>query len=238
MAFLVSPILIYSGIVGIRTGYWLYGGAIALFGLLLGALVVLPLRRQRMLGRAPVHTADGALRIGFSRFAMLQSPVLVLLGAAGGILLAIAAFEGRGWGLLWAVVFGALAAYCVVELVRSLSRGLTVGELRLSPQHVRLRVDAIDVTVPWDDLAGVYAEGLRSDGMITGNELCLIIKSPPRSREPQLAAAPVSIPVHRIDLDEVVLHHLLRFYREHPEARGELAGPAAAARLRDRAFPP
>jgi hypothetical protein len=236
VGFLLSALLIYSGLVGIQTGYWHFGGAIALFGLLLGGASVAPIRRRRALGTAPVGTDKGALRIGFSRFAMAQGPVAIGIGAAGGALMAAVGVEAGSWGLLWTVVCGAVAAYGVITLVRWLSGGLTVGELRLSPGEVRLRVDAIDVTVPWDDLTGVFAQAPLSNGMPTGHELCLTTRSPPRSRVPMLPDEPVSIPVHRIDLDQMVLHHLLCFYREHPDARYELAGPAAVTRLRDRAF--
>ena len=228
--------MIIGGARSVGTEIWHLGGAFGLLGLLMVAGVAFRRRRHRVRGTAPVRTVNGVLRIRFSRSALVEGLVLTVVGAGSGVLLAVGAWEARNWVLL---VMGAGAAAGGVGWlgVRYL-RGISVGELQLSPDGLRLRMDGLDVHLPWEDALGLATAETRSSyGIVTGRLLTLRFRTTPRGRRPQPAVREIRVPIHRIDLDEVVLHHLLRFYHQHPEARGELAGPAAVARLRDRAFP-
>lgn len=201
-------------------------GVLCFAGMLGAASMVARPRTGRL---APVHDAPrGALRFTFSRHVLIAQTAALVLAAGAGGLLAVAAAQERAW--FWTVLCGLLGAGPAGALGYQLLRGLRVGELVLSPAAVRLRVDATDVTVAWDDVLAVFtAEHKDRYGTVTRRDLSLVGSRP--------GATELEVPVARVDVDEVALYHLLEFYLRCPQARPELAGPGAVARWAARDYP-
>ncbi len=213
--------LLSSGYPEAAGGAWSLAALLALAG---------PSIRRRPGGRGPVHDpVRQAVRFGFSRYALVAE--LVGLACAAGFpgLLALAAAQERWW--FWVVALAPLAVWAVGILGYRLFRGPRVGELVLSPGAVRLRVDATDVTVPWDDLLVFTSERTDRYGTVLRRTLDLgsyVSEDPLES---------YAVPLRRVDVDDVALYHLLEFYRRCPRARPELAGPDAVARWAARDYP-
>jgi hypothetical protein len=235
VSLVLGVLMVIGGLSGLDGEYW----QLAVAFVALGAMLLLGVAtRKRRRTDAPVTTDGGALRIGLSRAGLLLELAGLVLGGVATAFLALGAARAEAW--VFVVISGATALGVAGYLVVRLARGISVGELELAPEGVRLRVDGRDDRLAWEDVLSLHCVDVRDrNGTVTRRRLTL--RGDPTGGTArgiaQRASAGVELPLHRIDLDDVLVYHLLHHYHRHPEDRGELAGPAAMTRLRERAFP-
>jgi len=124
------------------------------------------------------------------------------------------------------------ASCFVVDLFR---RRLRRGMIVLSPVGVYHRSWSFDSFFPWESVH--YVDAGEADGPLV--ELAIM---PGRGswyrrisklwKQAELAFDPnMAVPGKWLSVDPALLYWALRYYHEHPEARGELAGTAGVQRL-------
>jgi len=221
------------------------GGAV-LFGaaMVVGFVSVLRDHLRRCWPLDAVRPVPGGLAIAFSRRVVQRRVLgLALLGSAL-LLWGISAWSSGS--TVGALLFTAGGAAGLGYLLRWYLRGIRPGELVLTSDSVHLVMDDVDVEVRWDDVESVHAWE-HSDRYRT--VLFRRIELPARHARGWRPAPPggslwavtrrspgIDIHCDRVEIDPVLLYHLLRFYLDHPCARTELAGRTVHARLRDRRF--
>lgn len=206
-----------------------------------------PHREGNPLGSARTVDVDGALGLLLPsrQTARAAAVVLILVGAGlaalSGLLLAgdgvIAVLGGVVLGLLGVL----LLAAGLFALVRSRSRKVGIV---LTPDHVVLNWVRPAVRLPWDGVREIRPLVLRmgrSGASPTRHYVGVVADDPalvgPRMRKvgarfgPDVACA---VAMSSVDVDQLVVLHTLRFYRDNPDARAELAGEAAVVRVRER----
>ncbi len=131
-----------------------------------------------------------------------------------------------------------LVAAAVWQLVDT-RRGWNVrGWLALTPEGVTHRNHAMEAFVPWDLVGYVAVEEVGSQGpkvpvillAVPGESHTHIVQHAKHGLESQFAPHVAMRPAV-LGIDPGALYHALRFYHEHPEARGELASDAGLRRL-------
>lgn len=95
-------------------------------------------------------------------------------------------------------------------------------------------MDAQDVEAGWDDIRSVHAREHTDRSRMRRWRRLELSADHATGRRP--APPDIDIRCDRVEFDPVLLHHLLRFYVDHPLARPELVGDAVLARLRHRMF--
>lgn len=231
---LLGVLVALSGLRGLTGEYpAASGGLLCLAGLLaLGGRMF----RPRPAGRPPVFDkARAALRFDFSRQSLAVELAAIVLFAGTCGLFAVAAAQERLWVVT--VLCGLVAVGFAGLLGHRLFRGLHVGELLLTPTTVALCGTSMDDSEAWDDITVFPFERVGRGGVVLGRDLGLLTYPKRPWRWYRTAVADIRIPLHRMEVDEVALYHLLEFYRRHPDARAELAGPAAIARWEARDYP-
>ncbi|MDQ4021820.1 MAG: hypothetical protein M3257_09395 [Actinomycetota bacterium] len=134
-------------------------------------------------------------------------------------------------------VTGLATGYASCFVVDLLRRRLRRGVIVLSPVGVYHRSWTFDSFFPWESV--LFVDGGEADGPLV--ELAII---PGRGswyrrisklwKQAELAFDPnMAVPGKWLSVDPALLYWALRYYHEHPEARGELAGTAGVRRLRD-----
>jgi hypothetical protein len=258
----VGGLLSVAGLVMALTGQGAErgaGAAIALFFLacLLTAPLFAPGRRR---GRPRLET----LRVGdrhelgilvpYSawRTVMLLAAIACLaLAMLGFVVFADAFADGPGeplWPLRLLGAFG--AAFFGLGGVMVARRGWgRRWRMLLSPSALIIAAGGAHTVVPWDAIQRVRATEVRSyvGGVRVGEPLVGIDVSDPQAIQTgrlgrlllplnRRLAADLALPVRTMDLDPQLLVAALRYYRQHPQARAELATDAGLARLQDGRF--
>jgi hypothetical protein len=258
----VGGLLSVAGLVMALTGQGAErgaGAAIALFFLacLLTAPLFAPGRRR---GRPRLET----LRVGDRHELGILVPysawrTVVLLAAIACLALAMLGFvvfadafaDGSGeplWPLRLLGAFG--VAFFGLGGVMVARRGWgRRWRVLLSPSALIIAAGGARTVVPWDAIQRVRATEVRSyvGGVRVGEPLVGIDVSDPQAIQTgrlgrlllplnRRLAADLALPVRTMDLDPQLLVAALRYYRQHPQARAELATDAGLARLQDGRF--
>ena len=141
------------------------------------------------------------------------------------------------------VVLGLLGVLLIAAGLFALRhRPLTTG-LLLTPDGLSLTWLRPVVRLPWDAVHEIRPLTLRmgrSADAPSRNYLGVVSRGKPdvgdRMRKIALRFGPdvaCAVPVGTLDVDQLVVLHTLAYYRDHPEARAELAGDAAVLRVRE-----
>lgn len=239
-------VLLFVLLVGLLSGNWAVASGAALLGAANALAVVLIVRQQ--LARTgtldAVRPVPGGVTIVFSRRLQRLRLLGSSCGGAGLLLCGMGAWSA-GSDLV-AALCTAAGGVALAALILWYVRGIRTGELTLTPDSVRLAMDAHDVEARWDDIRSVRAwEHTDRYRMLRWRRLELPADHAtgwrPAPRGGSLGAVTrrspgIDIHCDRVELDPVLLYHLLRFYLDHPLARPELATHCVLARLRHRMF--
>jgi len=150
----------------------------------------------------------------------LVGTVGVLFFGVGGFL-----FARRSWGRRWRVL--------------------------LTPSAVVIAAGSARTVVPWEAIQQVRATEVTTHvrGVAVGEPLLGIDLSDPQAIQTgplerlllplsRRLAADLSLPIRTLDIDPPLLYEALRYYHQHPQARGELATQAGVARVQHGQFTP
>jgi hypothetical protein len=228
---LLLLLLLLPLLAGLLSGNWALAVGAALLGAATVSVVLLVVRQQltRTWTLDAVRAVPGGVTIVFSRRILRLRLLGSSLGGAGLVLCGIGAWSAGSEvvALLCTAAGGAALGALILWYVR----GIRTGQLTLTPDSVRLAMDAQDVEARWDDIRSVHArEHTDRYRMLSWRRLEL----PPSAATRD--APGIDIRCDRVEFDPVLLYHLLRFYLDHPLARPELATHSALARLRHRMF--
>ncbi|GAA4415355.1 hypothetical protein ACFQV2_30565 [Actinokineospora soli] len=141
------------------------------------------------------------------------------------------------------VVLGLLGVLLIAAGLFALRhRPLTTG-LLMTPEGVALTWLRPAVRLGWDDIHEIRPLVLRmgrSAQAPSRHYVGVVSRGKPdvgeRMRKVAVRFGPdvaCAVPVGSLDVDQLVVLHTLAYYRDHPEARAELAGDAAVLRVRE-----
>lgn len=243
---LALPVLLFVLLVGLLSRNWAVASGAALLGAANALVVLLILRQQlaRTWTLDAVRPVPDGVTIEFSRRILRLRLLGSSFGGAGLVLCGIGAWSAGSdvVALLCTAAGGAVLGALILWYVR----GIRTGELTLTPDSVRLAMDAQDVEARWDDIRSVHAwEHTDRYRILRWRRLELPADHAtgwrPAPRGGSLFAITrdspgIDIHCDRVEFDPVLLYHLLRFYLDHPLARPELATHSVLARLRHRMF--
>jgi hypothetical protein len=133
-------------------------------------------------------------------------------------------------------ITGLATGYASCFVVDLLRRRLRRGAVVLSPAGVYHRSWSFDSFFPWESV--LFVDGGEADGPLV--ELAVISgrgswfrRLSKLWKQAELAFDPnMAVQGKWLSVDPALLYWALRYYHEHPEARGELAGTAGVRRLR------
>ncbi|MGW5051982.1 hypothetical protein [Actinokineospora sp. NPDC004072] len=141
------------------------------------------------------------------------------------------------------VVLGLLGVLLIAAGLFALKHRPVSTGLVLTPEAVVLTWLRPAVRLPWDAISEVRPLAVRlgrSPEAPSRNYLGLASRSKvdvgERMRKVAVRFGPdvaCAVAVGSLDVDQLVVLHTLAYYRDHPEARAELAGDAAVLRVRE-----
>lgn len=230
---LLLLLLLLPLLAGLLSGNWALAAGAVLLGTSVVLVLVLIVRQQlrRTWTLGAVRPVPGGVTIVFSRRILRLRLLGSSSGGAGLVLCGIGAWSAGSdmVALLCTVAGGAALGALILWYIR----GIRTGELTLTPDSVRLAMDAQDVEARWDDIRSVHAwEHTDLHRMLRWRRLELPADHATGTRD----SPGIDIHCDRVEFDPVLLYHLLRYYLDHPLARPELATNGVLARLRHRVF--
>ncbi len=225
------------------TGAWL----VVAFAALLSGFFLLVLAHGALVWLFPQHTERdvtlGEYR-GSQALALRTSgplfTVLVALVTCLTLLFGLATVQtlrlGGGSGLLGGVLFGAATVFFGSFLVAVLSGRVARGVLALTPSGIYQRGRAFESFLPWEIIVGAKA---AYDGT---SPQVLVVASPDATWERRKATRVwrldhlPPVPMIAVDcltfaIDQNLIHRLVTYYVDHPQARDELGTQAALSRV-------
>ncbi|WP_189213515.1 MULTISPECIES: hypothetical protein [Actinokineospora] len=169
--------------------------------------------------------------------------VLVGVGLALAVLSGFLVTASPVIAVAGGVVLGLLGVLLIAAGLFALKHRPVATGFMLTPDAVVLTWLRPVVRLPWDVISEIRPLALRmgrSPDAPSRNYLGLVSRGKPdvgeRMRKVAVRFGPdvaCAVPVGSLNVDQLVVLHTLEFYRDHPEARAELAGDAAVLRVRE-----
>ncbi|MGX7824724.1 hypothetical protein ACTG9Q_06500 [Actinokineospora sp. 24-640] len=169
--------------------------------------------------------------------------VLVGVGAALAVLSGLLVTGSAVIGVVGGVVLGLLGVLLIAAGLFALRKRPAATGFVLTPTAVVLTWSRPVVRLPWDGITEVRPLSLRLGrapesasrnyiGLCTRERLAVGERMTKLARRfgPDVACA---VPVASVNVDQLVVLHTLAYYRDHPEARAELAGEDAVVRVQE-----
>ncbi len=159
--------------------------------------------------------------------------VLFALGAGLGSF-------GEIYTTIGVLTLGLTSLYCLAFCAQFLVGKITRGMVALTPQGVYHQSWVFRSFAPWEGILSVRA--LEVDGPlieldVAANSGYWFHRTSRLWKQEELAAVPnLAIRGRWLSVDPALLYHALRYYHQHPEARGELDGHDGVQRLREAAL--
>ena len=150
-----------------------------------------------------------------------------LVGAVGVVFFGVGGFVAarRGWGRRWRVLLSPSAVVIAIGGARTVVPWEAIQQVRATEVTTHVRGVAIR-----EPLVGIDVSDPQA--IQTGPLERLLL---PLNRR---LAADITLPIRTLDIDPALLYQALRYYHQHPQARGELATQAGLARMQHRQFTP
>jgi hypothetical protein len=150
-----------------------------------------------------------------------------LVGTVGVVFFGVGLYLGvrRGWGRRWRVLLTPSAVVVAAGGARAVVPWEAIRQVRATEVTTHVRGVAIR-----EPLVGIDVS--EPQAIQTGSLERLL---PPLTRR---CDADISLPIRTLDIDPRLLYQALRYYHQHPQARGELATQAGLARIQHGQFTP
>jgi hypothetical protein len=242
---LCASVALLVAVAALGTGDWTVAG----YAALVGVFFLLILAHGVLVWLLPQHTdhditldqhhGDPALALRYSAplFAILvaiMGCLTLTFGTATVDLLRRAGTAGLPAGLLFAAATILCGSFLVVTIRGRLARGVVM----LTPRGVYQRGRAFESFLPWASILGTKARYDATTAQV------LIVARPdgqwdrcqtePFWRLDRLPPVPaIIIDCLALGIDQNLVHHVITYYVDHPEARMELGTQAALTRVDD-----
>jgi hypothetical protein len=150
-----------------------------------------------------------------------------LVGTVGVVFFGVGLYLGvrRGWGRRWRVLLTPSAVVVAAGGARAVVPWEAIRQVRATEVTTHVRGVAIR-----EPLVGIDVS--EPQAIQTGSLERLLL---PLTRR---CDADISLPIRTLDIDPRLLYQALRYYHQHPQARGELATQAGLARIQHGQFTP
>lgn len=192
---------------------------------------------RRPTGWSDITSEGGALVIAYGRpvFAVLVVIVGIVVLLTGGVAVAILIATGAGTGSGGAIIPALCGVYMASFLVDIATSRVQRGSLTLSPEGVRQRGWSYESYLSWDAVIGGKAAYYDHRKILIFAYSNAAWERRPTTRLWRIDRLPpvpmMELDCRKLDIDPVVLFHLVMFYVGNPPARAELGTDAPLRRL-------